>query len=93
MRTGLLLRVNLARPGPASLLDVSRYRGRFGLPALTTPDAFVAWIVLSVAAVLVLVGVGEVFNVGIPSFAVQLAVWLPLLLVVLTPKQRSRDKR
>ena len=69
-----------------------RYRGRFGLPALTTAEAFVAWLVFMTAAGLVRLGVGALFDVTFPSFVMSAAIWLPLLLVVLTPRKRSRTK-
>lgn len=70
-----------------------RYRGRFGLPALTTPEAFGAWLVLTVSTALVLIGIGEVFDLVIPQFVMSSALWLPLLLVYLTPKRRRRERR
>jgi hypothetical protein len=60
---------------------------------LTTPEAFGLWLVLTVATVLALIGIGEVFDVVFPQFVMSAAIWLPLLLVYLTPKKRSRERR
>jgi hypothetical protein len=71
---------------------MSRYRGRFGLPALTTPEAFVAWLVLTTAVALALLGIGELFDITFPGFVMGAALWIPLIIVFLTPKKRSRTK-
>ena len=78
---------------PASLPVMSRQQGRFGLPALTTAEAFAAWLVLCAATIAVLLGVGELFDVVFPSFVMAAAIWLPLLLVSLTPKKPGRTKQ
>ena len=72
---------------------MKRDRGRFGLPALTTPEAFAFWVFLVVTSALLLLAVGAMFDVALPGFVIGLTIWLPLLFVMATPKKRKRADR